>query len=854
MRKLNYKNLFLTCSLLFLSLAAFAGPEDMLEISNTPQCAADMKSPTKSIFLAVSFRDMALVLKELAPQIGKEPVEFIKEGNRVFKVKLNLVAQAILQGLASGQLPYITQKNDSFIKQAWSQLDQQVGLKSLESMQCYEVNDINSYYSELFIRGVNTSTLEQLARQYKMKSGRLLGCSEDNITANTDFYPVYNYDLKVKDAANWEQHGFDFWISFKIYLSWAWRNWEAKNQNGQVLNEGIYHKVLRTMPIEEQVVLLSNGCRSVTRPECNSDFLSSTELRSLFSLDRKKLALTSSTLEMRDNIVDNNDALEDKVRQRMADTAKDNEWIRSFQKALLAFTQDHKDRLYQANVLMSSLAAQKGLPQFLQDLQGTLNKPELHEELYYMCSEVRLIGQEKPFSVFKFDLEFMRQQSQKLDGLLHFGLSVQEMVSLYGQALPVMLNVCDQYDASLGSHPEHNDHWKDYKGWYKNYLSRYKILDAFMNSEDGETPNPVPTTVRNYVQGLCADPVDCGRNLVESVVDLNRVILHAKTFLRNEVITAPIFSDRAEKVACGMYDPWESSRLNKKKLFADIGGAALFGWTGLPIYLDLNFKPKELVSMNKLIEDGHVKFDLQFDRGKINKSLALNFGSFLNVPCSVNLSEEDTQAAPNNQAQTYVFSGLSVNACKANQHQYLSSPDKQIDSFKKTPDANLTACGQCAINFQQVGTMLTGNAFAPLRFIIRLAQGLMRYSAAKDDDSINPHKFNINSRYLVETYDKHNSIPPECVPMLTRGLRCQANICEALAVREFEVNTGLEVASISLTQDDNGLESYNAAWIKVKGCSEEVSVPFRCQGKGDGFFMGASPRTKKWFCKGQAAL
>ncbi len=827
------------CAILLLttkSIAQISSSDDWLQISNAPQCASDMKEPTQSIFLAVSFRDTALILKELAPQIQQEPVNFIKNGNRAFKVKLNLLTEKIIRGLDNGKLPLIKTKNNSSVEQAWKNLNQSSASTdfNINEIKCYQVNDINSYYSHLFIRGINQSTLTELAKQYKDNESRINGCSSQNIEANTDFYPVFNYDLKIKDAKKWSLSGFDFWASFKIYLSWAWRNDLESNDSSTL----VYQKVFKSIPIEEQVVILSNGCKSLSRPECNSDFLSSTELRTLFTLDRKKLDLTSSTLEMRDNIMDNNDGVDQKAQQQLALKSAENEWVRSFQKSYLGFTQAHKDKLYEANKLMSSLTAQVGLVKFNQDLLKSLQDKTQYENLYYMCSEARLLGQEKPLSIFKFDLEFIKQQGSKLNEMLKFGLTVEEMISLYENISPQLTQICGDFDQSIRHGNIIQENWTQYRNWYKNYLSRYKILKSYIDEEEQNQAKMPDLLPKSYVQGLCVNSVDCARNIIEGVVNINKVLLHSKTFFRTEFVQAPLFNERAEKVACGLYDPWEAGRLNHKKLLADVGSSLLFGWTNLPIYLDVNFKTKELISMSKLIEDGRVRFDTEFDKKQLQKSLAINFGSFFDVPCSIELSQTKKFDSSQQQAPL-VFNGLAVSACKGKKRDQISSPQQQVDSFKKTPEADHAVCGQCAINFSQVAPIVAKNSFAPLRFLIRLAESLVRYNSAKNDDTINPRQFNINTKYLVETYDKYNMIPEQCVSMLTRGLRCQSNMCEALAVREFEIKTGLEVDTVSLTENTEASNSgsYDRAYFKVKGCQKEISVPMHCQNNGSSFYM-----------------
>ena len=85
--------------------------------------------------------------------------------------------------------------------------------------------------------------------------------------------------------------------------------------------------------------------------------------------------------------------------------------------------------------------------------------------------------------------------------------------------------------------------------------------------------------------------------------------------------------------------------------------------------------------------------------------------------------------------------------------------------------------------------------------------------------------------------------------MLSRGLSCQSNICEALAVKEFEIKSGLEVENIELGQsqiEGASQEQYDSAWVRVKGCgNKQLRMTFRCSGNGDRFWMPVNEREYK---------
>ncbi len=815
--------------------------QNWLNVSNSPKCAADMGKPSDSIFITATLRNTGIMLNNLAKQTGQDPANFVGNGLKFYKMKLNILAQTIIDGMNYGTLGFVTKESD--VLNQWAKLNETSNTKSFfNTSTCSQVNEINSYYSNLFLRGINADTLTQLAEKFS-EAKSPLNCDSSNIKNDLDLYPVFNYNLKIADQKKWEHSGFDFWSSFKIYLSWSWRN--SKNS---LITSHPMNKMSMLAPMEEQVLLLSNGCKSIERPECNSDFLSSAELRNLFTTDRSKLELSGSSLEMKDLIMDNNDKTDSKIKETLAKNSGDQTWIKEFQKSYLGFSSKNIENLYTANKLFSSLMTQKNKIQINSDLVTEMSKPENLEEANYLCSEHRMLTQEQPLNVYKFDLDNLKANSSKLDQYLKYGMTVSDMLKAHSDISSSITAACNIVDKNLKTVVQQN--WNNYRPWYQNFLSRYQIIKAAIEVEkqDASVTAFIDHRPLTYLKDQCTSAIDCHRKMTESIVYLNKLLIHSRTFLRAELQSAPLFNERAEKVACGMYDPFEASRLNKKKLVADIASSLLFGWTSLPIYLDINFKPKELISFNKLMQDGKIKFDAEFDKNQMTKTISLNLGSFVNVPCAINISETGVDLSETNS--NYVFKGLGVNACKGKKSETTESPTGSIDVFKKNPESDLQVCGQCSLNFEKIATTNMLNVYAPLRFVLRLAQSLMRYQNVKNDDTINPREFNISTKSLVETYKKNdNRIPEACVPMLARGLSCQSNICEALAVKEFEIKSGLEVENIELgrSQSESGsTDDYDSAWIRVKGCGDkQIRMTFRCSGQGDSFWMPVSAREYK---------
>ena len=837
MTKFKHYLFFLYIIIGFLTVDSLARAESTsinnswLNISNSAKCSADLKNPTQSIFISANFRNLGIMLNNLSKKTDLDQTEFIGQGLHYNKYKLTQLSQIIIQSMNTGRLPLVKSKSEA--EAQWHRLRTQnledLNTPYLEKINCIQVNEINTYYSHLFLRGINQMTLTEIGKQFSTKKPQTL-CTYESIPKNLELYPVYNIDAKIVDEKIWQTIGFDFWASFKIYLSHAWRN-----HNLPEFKKSAFEKISLMIPIEDQILMLSNGCKGFEKPECNSDFLSSSELRTLFSNNRSKLSLTSSSLEMKDQLTDNQQKVEESIQVKLAEKSADNQWIKDFQKSFLSFSSTHLNYLYSANTLFSSVMAQKGTENLKSDLISEIKNKEFSEEAYYLCLENRVLTQNEPFSLYKTDLENLDKNSARLDQFLKYGINSKQMIQTYLQLAENVTKVCNDYDASL-SKESSTQNWVNYKPWYKNFLSRYKIRD--FKTEEQTITKQINQKSLIYVNGLCSSSIDCHRELIKSIVEVNKLLLHSKSFVRSEISSSQIFNENANQVACGIYDPWEAGKLNKKKLMTDIGSSLLFGWTALPIYLDVNYNNRTLTSFNKLVDDGHIKFDLGFDQKQVKKSLAVNFGALLGAPCSVQFSQTNSQIS--DIENNYVFKGITGASCVGQKSENTISQDGTVEEFKKSSDKDYKMCGQCTINFEKVSAVSAIGVFNPLGFVIRMASSIVRYNEVKNNQIINPTEFSLNTDDIVQTYLENNrSIPERCVDMLSRGLSCQKNICASLAVREYELLTNEKVESIDLVYANAQLpgqtKHYTSALFKNKRNQKTYKIPMACEENGDMF-------------------
>ena len=379
---------------------------EQLQIINTPQCAADMAKPTDSVFITATLRNTGIVLNNIAKTTKRNQLEFVGQGLKFYKSKLIYLTNSILNGLNSGNLKLITSKEEALVNL--------VNLnKSFEKANifhhflCSQVNEINNKYAHLFIRGLNKDTLGELAKQYINKTTQT-DCRFENIKADLDLYPVYNFELRgLTSNKNWNKKGFEFWQSFKIYLSAAWRTADVS-----ALQDASLNNLTLMVPMEEEVLILSNGCKSIERPECNSSFLSTAELRNLFTTEREKLEMTSSSVEMKDLITDNTDKTDNNIKRQQAEKSADKQWIADFHRSYAGFASKNIENLFKTNKLFSSAVTQK-------TIEGLSN-----------------------------DLENLEKNNGFLDQYLIYGMTVNDIINTHQTLSKQMTKLCDKFHQS----------------------------------------------------------------------------------------------------------------------------------------------------------------------------------------------------------------------------------------------------------------------------------------------------------------------------------------------------------------------------------------------------------------------
>jgi hypothetical protein len=492
-------------------------------------------------------------------------------------------------------------------------------------------------------------------------------------------------------------------------------------------------------------------------------------------------------------------------------------------------------QLYKAVRNLALIFNQKSALQLEHDLSPSFNSALVRSEVYTLCAEVnKLVRADlspfaKELSISKYkvaSLNSVRVLNKKPEDVFAQGLAYIEMLK----------PACEKVEDSLKQRLVTDSYFDggdavQARKWFQTITQYTLPIDLLGSTAAGATSTVVQNDREFYLRVkddvICLSPIDCTRNIMENLVHLYQVALHkgvSTNTSTNELISE---NHLGGDVACGLFDPWQQSQLRKKNLVSDIVSAAVSGVTLLPVYLDLDFQTKNLVSFSQLYEDGKIKFDPKFDDKEIRSTVFLDLGQLAKAPCYLSVSNSTQVKAP---GQALVFQGITFQGCIRNASGQMVSNNLEILSNQSQ---ELAACGAWTLNFESVASAAITQTSGAFRFGLRFVAGLVTYFKESENPISQPIELSVNPEYVKEAYLKYKSIPDSCMYELVNGSKCMDNICLSYTISQVEKNWKVKVVDGSLwnSSDDtsNSLsQNYTDAWLKVDGCEKEIRVPINC--------------------------
>ncbi|UXR65973.1 hypothetical protein EZJ49_06895 [Bdellovibrio bacteriovorus] len=850
-----------------------------LRITNRAQCAIDSDHPTESAFIVVDGYNAGKVVHSLAKNIGGNPEEASSLGMQQFRIATSRLTKAIINKLLAGHLPllptnlktsklsgynaiaekcqgqtYCPELNSYLAKLwdnsegagvKWENLDKFTGanfitLKKADRVACYYLKRFSSLQEQLNSVEVDKEALLSIA-QAAQEQGKYVTDCENLDKALESRNAIVQMDLKLPASLDFQAVGFDFWNSVKIYLSFAWR---YSNIPLQVAPQ--YGQLFRSIALEESIMMIPNGCRSIEKPECDAATLSLNSIRELARPDGDR---TEHSKEIpkgpEDDVVNRGprDVNDDFLGTRSYEEAAD--WVENFRKNYVSARGSMKSRLQSSiqflNIITSSMKPAE-LAEFVKPLMFAKSYSNQHrDELYYLCTEARLAG-DKRLDFMKTGIDRVQQMDVMKRSFEGSQTTLAEASSYFDEVSTSVVSYCDSLERERFWNVEgYTVNRNGFNAWARELLNIAPpaTIAADIKPMQFGAPLLVWDLARTSEPGnsICASAIECSRRLIKAMVDLYSVAKYADAFLpvNSTVATPDVFNPYADLKACKVYDPWFQTRRANKRLMADLASSALFGWNALPLYIDVDFKAPKVTSLNQMISKGVVRFDPKIEKEKMQIALLADFGPLMGAPCAVAL-------APNSAKDFnfYAFNGISVNYCSVKDGG--TSVGSSPGNIQAGAPNSRSYCGGCSINFVGVagGAAVTKSSLPlnPIKLGVYLFRAIHRFVTAKKDKVNIPRVQEVDVNQVLATYKKYGTIPDHCVDQLGAGVGCYQNLCAAKAADHFEKYTGEKVKSLTVEivrEEGRTDEITKSVDIKSDYCPGEVRVSFTCSEDGKSF-------------------
>lgn len=774
-----------------------------LKFTNRAECARESQRPSKSFFLLIDSLNVGKVLYRLSDRIGKDEA-FTVQGVHRFRYTVFTLSKIIASRLLEGKLPLLTTEIvglteaqqtcsegdcrdlNKLIANSWNKSHvSKTGLISqLEAYpSCHAVRKFSPLEAHLNGTKPTIDMFEKIGQAVHKKDELLISC--DELFQDEDLKTaLYQIDLRKIEETEWLKKGFVFWNSFKLYLSWAFRNsLETRSLSAN------YANIFRQIDFEESVLIFPNGCRSIVAPECEKDFLNLSSLRMLAQAQGGPELSKLDFFDMLpdapvDELNESNKPAVNSDILHLNDFENASDWANNFRENLVKTRGFYKLKLSKATSLLniihtglSEVFSQK-LLEYITTSESKLSLMD-QKEIYLMCSEFKVALSEQT-SFLREDLRKLFSDKDLLQSAKIISpKSLEQLDWILNKVAPEMLSVCD----SLSS----QGFWKDierpsrehFASWYQEGVFNVKNNSFSLKLADNRFGKPLLTFMKSEGEPICETPSHCARRLVEVLIDLKAFSTFASGLMdfQDGLKSPSLLNPMAERIACRTYDPWFKTKKTISELLNSIMMTAVWSFVPTPIYVDVSLKEKKIISFQEALRDGKVYYDPKFNKQQIQASLIADFGPLLGTPCAVAISNQHTSTF-----SYLAFQGISLNTCVGGESNTLNvygPNDIEADQSK------ISGCFSCTLNLTNIAT--SALSYGPgIRPFVFLVKGVVRLVQNLKDPHDIPRSWEVDPNQVYRSWRRLGSIYSSCKNNLSQGKECMANKCEANIVSTFE--------------------------------------------------------------------
>jgi len=781
-----------------------------ITFSNRAFCANRAAIPTDKVFLLVDNVNIAKAAFRLSKIKGFDAVQTTKFAVQKFRYSLITLIRIIGDQLLSGKLPFVEESkiNHEYLKKNWHQI---ITTNLSKSLRCSRIKKWGSLHSYMNVSKPDNVLLEEMARDLENLQDTYESCEID---PENEHQEVDLFKIQFEKNKNFDQIGFEFWYSLKIYLSWAFRFSKELEQLAFP-----FDFLLRSSDLEEMILFFSAGCESITRPECSEGQLNLNSLAQLsipkedfdFFQSERVRPVTSPETE---NFFSKPLPLKEDDLLNLSKTPNTEEWGRNFRSHFIKTRGFQKVRLNRAlsnlNVIQSALLSDKILTKIQSESQHT--EEEWKKDLFYLCSEYT-VASKNYLSKISSNLDKLAQSAYIPEIAKYLSLNdIDSSLTLFSHLSSQLLVFCKDLEG--------RDFWKDvivdktgFAPWYLQ-ITRDEIIveNQTLNLTSLSGGQAFLTLYGDQV--FCRSGTHCARILLDSLFSLSSVAQSFSSIVPNEITSTNFGNPYSSHMACGAYDPWAKKNKLLFEFFHDIAQASLFGFLPTPVYVSADLNPEKLVSFKELMKEGKVFYDPQYTKKTLSLSLISDLGPFLGVPCSISISGNSFKPL-----EYYTFNGISFSGCREQSRSNVTvSENEEMSSSSR----KRSYCGSCAINLRTLSTSFA-RMNPVLRFSTFLVKAFVRLSKNLLDPHDRPKSWSISPQKLALSYRFHGEITKGCARKLLKGKSCLPIMCEREVMETF--TRMYEVSPVS----SNFNCFLSKGVVHVKECETPIDLRFKDQ-------------------------
>lgn len=856
MRSPNFSKILKASSVIaILAMGIFAHAEGApakmwnMKFSNPNLCAREGQKAASSFYLMADGFKVSRLSYRLAKEANEDTSKDVTEAVTEFQRANLKISQTILNRLVNGSLAVLTDDQLSSLKtncgddpkcdaaQAVlkTQFETENSSQLSEGVVCSVVK--KNIPMQFRTSAPNKEQLEKLALAYLDSQNYIERCDSLMLHNATDFNLVLRFDLAENQVL--KTAGFRFWDSYRAYLSWAWRH---SNIIDSVAPQ--FKASLKSLAIEGEILLIPEGCQSLSRPECNSDFLSANDLRNFSSGVNFKGGSKLTSHSMMDELVklqQDKDHAQDLIDQKSTEDVQTSQVLKGIMEARIQAS----NSVYESLLFVTTLSQNKDVATLNQDIQAAIENKSTEKQalndLALMCTERTAVSNAQISGLAK-ELESQQSLFQNLEHRKAIGMSSTQAMIAIREYLKSFDKLCAQYSKKISDDTQSLVTSKEFRTWFQQAITK---SSSITNSTNQKLDN---IYLSLGTRPMCEDAIECARTLIESYVNLYNISLYTKTLSSDSVATTPIAPNSNAAVSCKVYNPFAYEQLRKKKLITDLISSVASGALLLPFYLKMDFQIPKFSSFEQLVSDGHVDYDPKLVSEKSIKTLVVDFGPWAKSPCSLVVSQDPHL---NIRQSVYAFHGISGNLCSQTGD---NNAKGDVFGLDKPETIGHSTCGTCQISFEQVAVGTVTSGFNSFRFGIRLVDTLNDFFRAGNSSEM-PKALEVNPKYVADTYTQYHSIPDECVYELAHNARCMKDLCVSATVSQYESETGVHVteayASNPIAEEGHEINGQKYIWMKTDRCDGEIGVPVVCEKNRAPSFVNMKAQMKTMNCRSQ---